>query len=89
MLLFDLCCGCRMHLAFICILGLLDDFVFGFCDFLLLILLSNMNLLCMLDLLFINNRLFFLRLRGLAIFSLFDIVFNSISGCLSRSCGMV
>lgn len=89
MTFFDLCCGCRMHLAFMCLLGLLDDFVFGFIDFLLMLCISCLFVLDLYDLLFIGNRLLYLRLRGLAFFDVYDLCFNSISGCLSRSLGMV
>lgn len=89
MTFFDLCCGCRMHLAFMCLLGLLDDFCFGFIDFLLMLCISCLFVMDLYDLLFIGNRLVYLRLRGLSFFDVYDLCFNSISGCLSRSLGMV
>lgn len=78
-----------MHLAFCCLLGLLDDFIFGFCDFLLLLLVTVLFLLDLYDFLVLGNRLFYLRLRGLSYFDLYDLCFMSLSGCLSRSLGMV
>jgi len=78
-----------MHLAFMVLLGVLDDFVFGFCDFLLLLILTILFLLDLLDLFVLGSRLFYLRLRGLSYFDLYDLCFMSLSGCLSRSLGMV
>jgi len=69
MTFFDYVCGCRMHLAFICLCGCLDDFTFGLLDFLFFIILTNFFLLDILDLLVCNNRMFYLRLRGLSLFS--------------------
>jgi NADH-quinone oxidoreductase subunit D len=89
MTFFDLCVGCRMHLAFMVLLGLLDDFVFGFCDFVLLLLLTVLFLLDLYDLFVFGNRVFYLRLRGLSYFDLYDLCFMSLSGVLSRSLGMV
>lgn len=78
-----------MHLAFMVLLGILDDFVFGFVDFLLLLVISCLFIMDCYDLLFVGNRLFYLRLRGLSFFDLYDLCFNSLSGILSRSLGMV
>nr|QMU23866.1 putative NADH dehydrogenase subunit 7 [Trypanosoma lewisi] len=89
MTFFDLCCGCRMHLCFMVLLGILDDFVFGFVDFLILLIISCLFIMDCYDLLFVGNRLFYLRLRGLSFFDLYDLLFNSLSGVLSRSLGMV
>lgn len=89
MIFFDLVCGCRMHLAFMVLLGLLDDFVFGFLDFLLMLLITLLFLYDIYDLLFLGNRLFYLRLRGLSYFDCYDLCFMSLSGVLSRSLGMV
>jgi len=74
MTFFDLCCGCRMHLAFMVLLGLLDDFVFGFLDFLLMLLVTIFFLLDIVDLFVLGNRIFYLRLRGLSFFDLLDFV---------------
>lgn len=89
MTFFDLCCGCRMHLAFMVFCGLLDDFIFGFLDFLFLLFIGVLFLLDIFDLFLIGNRLFYLRLRGLSFLDCYDLIFMSISGCLSRSLGMV
>jgi NADH:ubiquinone oxidoreductase subunit D len=88
MTFFDLCCGVRMHLAFMCLCGLLDDFVFGFCDFFLMLIITILFLVDLYDLFVLGNRLFYLRLRGLSYFDLYDLIFMSISGVLSRSLGM-
>lgn len=89
MTFFDLCCGCRMHIAFMCLVGLLDDFAFGFCDFLLMLILTILLLIDLYDLLVFGNRMFYMRLRGLSYFDLYDLCFMSLSGVLSRSLGMV
>jgi len=89
MTFFDLCCGCRMHLAFMVLLGILDDFVFGFLDFIIILIYTFLLLIDIYDFLFIGNRLFYIRLRGLSLFCIYDLSFNSLSGCLSRSLGMV
>ena len=80
MTFFDLCVGCRMHLAFMVFLGLLDDFVFGFCDFLSLLLLTMIFLLDLYDLFVFGNRVFYLRLRGLSYFDLYDLCFMILDG---------
>lgn len=78
-----------MHLAFMVLLGLLDDFIFGFIDFLYCCLISCLFLIDLYDLLIVHNRCFYLRLRGLSLLDLYDIMFLSCSGCLSRSLGIV
>lgn len=89
MTFFDLCAGCRMHLAFLCIYGLFDDFSFGMLDFLYLISCTMLYLIDIIDFICCSNVIFILRLRGLAIFDLYDISFTSCSGCLARSVGIV
>jgi NADH:ubiquinone oxidoreductase subunit D len=69
MTFFDYVCGCRMYLAFICLCGCLDDFTFGLLDFLFFIIVTNFFLLDLLDLMVCINRFFYLRLRGLSLFS--------------------
>lgn len=86
---YDLCCGCRMHLAFMVLLGLLDDFVYGFIDFLFCCLSSCLFLIDIYDMLLVNNRNFYLRLRGLSVLDLYDLMFLSCSGTMSRSLGML
>jgi len=56
------------------LLGLLDDFVFGFLDFLLMLLVTIFFLLDIVDLFVLGNRIFYLRLRGLSFFDLLDFV---------------
>jgi len=68
--MFDLLCGSRMHCAFICLLGVADDFSFGMFDYLLLICITTIFLLDILDLIVLSNRILFLRLRGLSVFCL-------------------
>jgi NADH-quinone oxidoreductase subunit D len=89
MTFFDYVCGCRMHLAFICLCGCLDDFTFCVLDFFVCCVVTNFFFLDIVDLWVCNNRLFFIRLRGLSLFSFWDICFNSLSGVLARSCGLL
>jgi len=89
MTFFDYVCGVRMHLAFICLCGVLDDFTFGLLDFLFFLLVTNFFFCDLCDLLLVNNRLFYLRLRGLSLFSFWDLCFNSLSGVFARSCGLM
>ena len=88
MTFFDLVCGCRMHLAFMVLCGLLDDFFFGFGEFVVVLVLSFCFIIDLLDMFVMSNRLFYLRLRGLHFFDIFDIMFMSLSGVLSRSVGV-
>jgi len=89
MTFFDLCCGCRMHLAFMVLLGVLDDFAYCCIDFLFGLFSTLSILIDMLDFLCMSNRLFYLRLRGFANIDLYDCFYNSLSGCFVRSLGMV
>jgi len=41
------------------------------------------------DIVVLMNRIAYVRLRGIALVDIFDIVFNSISGLLARGCGLV
>jgi len=78
-----------MHLAFFVLGGLFDDFLFGFYDFCFVLffsLLLYIDILCFFTTI---NRIFFVRLRGLAIFFLYDLLFMSLSGVLSRALGIV
>lgn len=86
---FDLCCGTRVHLAFLVLVGLLDDFVFGFVDFLYSCIISSLFLIDIYELLILQNRTFYIRLRGLSILDIYDLSFLSCSGVLSRSLGLV
>ena len=54
-----------------------------------MLLLTLLFLYDIYDLLFLGNRLFYLRLRGLSYFDCYDLCFMSLSGVLSRSLGMV
>ena len=86
---FDYVCGCRMHVAFICLCGCLDDLSFGLLDYVLFVCLSCMFLLELFDLLLLNNRISYLRLRGISLLVLWDLCFNSVSGVLARSVGLL
>lgn len=82
-------CGCRMHVAFFCICGVFEDLSCGLIDFLLLLLTSLIFLCEMFDFVCVNNRLGYVRLRGIALLDIFDVMFNSISGCVLRSVGLL
>jgi len=78
-----------VHLAFLVLVGLLDDFVFGFVDFLYSCIISSLFLIDIYELLILQNRTFYIRLRGLSILDVYDLSFLSCSGVLSRSLGLV
>jgi hypothetical protein len=85
---FDFTCGCRMHVAYFCLCGVFDDLSFGLLDFVLFFVCTCLFLLDLYDLLCVNNRISYLRLRGISLLCIWDLCFNSISGVLSRSCGL-
>lgn len=89
MVFFDYVCGCRMHCAYICLLGCLDDLTFGIADYVNTMIKSNFFLLELLDLVCLNNRILYSRLRGIGILDFFDITNNSISGVLARAVGVL
>jgi len=89
MTFFDYVCGCRMHCAFICLLGCLDDISFSLIEYILFLVKSNLFLLELLDLICVNNKIQYLRLRGIGTFDFYDITYNSISGVLARACGFM
>jgi len=89
MVFFDFTVGCRMHLAYICLCGVFDDLSFGVLDFVLFLCYSCLFLLDLFDVFCINNRVSYLRLRGISLLCIWDLFFNTISGVLSRSCGIV
>ena len=85
---FDFTCGCRMHVAYFCLCGVFDDLSFGLLDFILFFVCTCLFLLDLYDLLCVNNRICYLRLRGISLLCVWDLCFNSISGVLSRSIGL-
>lgn len=87
-LFFDLSCGTRMHLAFMVIMGVLDDIALNMLDFVYSVLVSSLFTVEIFEQLVINNRLFYMRLRGLALLDVYDISFLGCSGVLSRSVGV-
>jgi len=89
MTFFDYVCGCRMHCAFICLLGCLDDLSYSIIEYVLFLIKSNIFLLELLEILCVNNRIVYLRLRGVGLFDIYDINYNSISGLLARACGLL
>jgi len=67
MTFFDFTCGCRMHCAYFCLCGVFDDLSFGLLDFILFLCFTCLFLLDLYDLLCINNRISYLRLRGISL----------------------
>lgn len=63
---FDLVSGVRMHVSFLSIGGVLDDFSFIY-DVLYSILDSSITVCDCFDLMFTTNRVLYLRLRGIAL----------------------
>jgi len=89
MIFFDYVCGCRMHCAYICFLGCLDDITITSIDYIFYLCYSFMFVIELLDFICINNRISYLRLRGIGILDIFDIQYCSISGILARSVGFL
>lgn len=89
MTFFDYVCGVRMHCAFICLLGCLDDLSFSILEYIFFILSSCMFVIELFDFICINNRIAYLRLRGIGLLDFYDISYNSISGVLARGCGFL
>ena len=85
--IFDLICGVRMHVSFICIGGVLDDLIMLY-DVINNSIESSIIICDSYDLLFTNNRIIYVRLRGVALMDWSDIHYNSISGVLLRSTGL-
>jgi NADH:ubiquinone oxidoreductase subunit D len=78
-----------MHCAYLCLLGCLDDISFSVIDFLWSLILSNLFLLEMFDFVCVNNRIGYLRMRGIGLLDIYDLTSTSISGVLGRSVGFL
>jgi NADH:ubiquinone oxidoreductase subunit D len=78
-----------MHLAYFCLCGVLDDFSIGLIDFLLFLTYSLIFICELFDIVCISNRIAYIRLRGIALLDIYDVSFNSISGLLARSTGLL
>jgi NADH-quinone oxidoreductase subunit D len=89
LMFFDFLCGCRMHVAFFVVCGVLDDFSVGVFDFLFVVLFCLFFMVELFDVCVCCNRIAYCRLRGIALVDLFDVLFNSISGVVLRSCGLL
>jgi len=76
-----------MHVAFICVGGVLDDMTMLY-DLINASIESSIIVCDSFDLLFTNNRIIYVRLRGVALMDWSDVQFNSISGVLLRSTGI-
>jgi hypothetical protein len=70
-------------------MGCLDDISFSLLEYILFLVRSNLFLLELFDLVCLNNKIVYLRLRGIGIFDFYDISYNSISGVLARACGFL
>jgi NADH:ubiquinone oxidoreductase subunit D len=89
MVFFDYVCGCRMHCAYICLLGCLDDLSFSIIEYLHFLVKSNLFLLELLELVCLANRIVYTRLRGIGVLDMYDISYNSVSGVLARAVGIL
>ncbi len=89
MIFFDYVCGCRMHCAYLCLMGVVDDISFSVVDFLWTLLLSNFFLLEMFDFVCSNNRIGYLRLRGIGLLDIFDLTYVCMSGVVGRAVGFL
>jgi len=78
-----------MHVAYICIGGVLDDLSFMILDYINCIVVSVLMLLELLDVVIVNNRIAYLRLRGLCIIDMNDISIYSVSGVMIRCIGVL
>jgi len=78
---------CIWH--FFCVCGVLDDFGCGVYDFLFFLIFSVLFLLEIFDLVCLMNRIAYLRLRGIALVDVFDVLFGSVSGVVARGCGLL
>jgi len=89
MIFFDFSCGVRLHLSYLSLLGVFDDFNFGFIDFLNFIFITCFFVLDLFEFIVLNNRFLYLRFRGCSFVDVFDIFIIGISGVLLRSCGLL
>jgi len=76
-----------MHVAYICIGGVLDDLSFMLIDYIMCVVVSVIIILDLLDIVIVNNRILYLRLRGLCLVDINDVCFYSISGVMIRCIG--
>jgi len=89
MVFFDYVCGVRLHVAYISLVGVFDDFSFGLLDYVFYILSSCFFVLDLFDFGIVNSRFVYLRFRGLSFVDLLDVFCMSISGVLLRSVGLL
>jgi len=76
-----------MHVAYICVGGVLDDLSFMLIDYIMCVCVSVLIVLDLIDVVILNNRILYLRLRGLCLVDINDICFYSISGVMIRCVG--
>jgi len=81
---FEVLAGSRMHVAFLTIGGTITCAATSTT----FLLFSTLSLLDLLELFANNNRICYLRLRGIGIFNFFDVSTLSISGVLARCTGL-
>jgi NADH-quinone oxidoreductase subunit D len=88
MSVFEWVSGVRMHVAYLCIGGLLDDLNVTNIDFLNTITTTTELIWTLIEITVVTNRILYLRLRGLAILDYEDINACGITGILLRATGL-
>jgi len=89
MVFFDFVCGCRMHCAYFCVLGCVDDVGMAGVEYVYYMMVTNGWVLEMFDWLCVGSRLVYLRLRGIGVVDVYDVLYCSVSGVMGRSTGVL
>jgi len=89
MVFFDYVCGVRMHVSYLSLVGVFDDFGFGLLDYVLVMICSCFFVLDLFDYGIVNSRFVYCRFRGLSFVDILDVFCMSISGVLLRSVGLL
>jgi len=76
-------------LSYLNLIGVFDDFNFGFIDFVNFLFVTCFFVLDLFELCVLNSRFLYLRFRGCSFVDLFDIFCMSLSGVLLRSVGLL
>jgi len=88
MSVFEWMSGVRMHVAYLCVGGVLDDLNISNLDFINSTILTTELIWTLVEITVVANRILYLRLRGLAIIDYEDISSLGISGILLRATGL-
>lgn len=88
MVVFEWVSGVRMHVAYMCIGGVMDDISSCLLDYVGGVLGSVLCILDVMEHVLINNRIVYLRLRGMCLLDYMDSSLFSVSGVLLRSLGL-